>query len=181
LSHRDVKNNRNFKEENSMRHLKHLVLASLLFSMVSSAYGGCQSWDEQLMMTGPTPLGPFNGGATVSIGGAAPVSVITASTLLGSVSFDPANPPLSVSRSGNLLFPPGANGSIDMVTARADGVGVPTGPGTFAISASVKFTGGAGKFENTSGKAKMNATATTDLATGFTQFNATVQGKICEY
>jgi hypothetical protein len=164
-----------------MRHLKHLVFTSLLFSTVSWASGGCQSWDEQLMMTGPTPFGPFNGGATVSIGGAAPVSVIAASTLLGSVSFDPANPgPISLKRSGNLLFPPGANGGIDIVTARADVVGVPTGPGTFAISASVKFTGGAGKFEQTYGRAKMNATATTNLATGFTQFNATVQGKICE-
>lgn len=164
-----------------MRYLKHVLMMIWFMSPAAWANDNCRSWIEQLSVTGPTPFGPFNGAAMVSIGGEAPVSVLAGATLLGSAHFDPANPgPLAQKRAGQLLFPPGANGSIDILTARTDVMGVPTGPGTFAISGRVKFTGGVGRFEQSYGGANLTAVANVDLATGFTQFNATVKGNICE-
>lgn len=159
---------------------KYFAIGLLLTSSTAWASNDCQTYYEVLNVAGPTVLGPYNGSASISIGDGEPVTVLATATLLGSVSFDPTNPgPLSVKRAGQLLFPPGENGGINIITAIASADGVPTGPGTFSVSGKVKLTGGTGDFEHSFGKARMVGDALIDLNTGATQFSAILTGKIC--
>ena len=163
-----------------MKKIKYLAIGLLLANTAAWAGNDCQSYYEVLNMSGPTPFGPFNGGASISIGGGAPVSVLASASMLGSASFDPANPgPISQKRAGQLLFPPGANGGINILTAVASANGTPTGPGTLSVTGKVKLTGGVGDFENSFGKAAIEGNAIIDLNTGATQFSAILTGKIC--
>ena len=159
---------------------KYLAMVLLLVSTAVLADSDCQSYYEELDVLGPTPLGPFNGGASISIGGGAPVSALATAALLDSVSYDPASPgPISVKRAGQLLLPPGPDGSINTITAIVAADGEPAGPGVFSVTGKVKFTGGAGDFERSFGKAKMTGDAVVDLNTGETHLSAILTGKIC--
>lgn len=153
-----------------------LVVASPL----SWGHANCQSYEEQLVASGQTPFGGFNGGASVSFGGNLPEQALATSVILKADDFDPSNPgPILLKRAGSLLFAPGMDGSTNLLTVVIKATGVPTGPTTFAIDGKVRFTGGVGKFEHARGRASFNGDATVDPNTGFTEITASISGKIC--
>ena len=157
------------------------VCALFLVSTAPRAESNCQSNEEQLSASGLTPYGGFNGGASSSFDGGAPELAQATSVILGSAqNFDPANPgPIELSRAGELFFAPSIDGSVNLLTAVLDVVGVPIGPDTFSISGKVRFTGGVGRFEHAHGKASIYGFAVIDLMTGQVQFNAALSGRIC--
>ncbi len=157
------------------------ICVLFLVSTAPRAESNCQSYEEQLSVSALTPFGGFNGGASISFGGGVPELAQATSVILGSAeNFFPANPgPIEIRRAGELFFAPNIDGSVNLLTAILDAVGVPIGPDTFSISGQVRFSGGVGRFEHAHGKASINGSAVVDLMTGQTQFNAVLSGKIC--
>ena len=97
----------------------------------------------------------------------------------GSAIFNPASSVLEVSFSDMVLFPPGADGSINILTAVDKSVGTATGPGTFIGTTKSRITGGVGLYEDVSGKANSTNITSVDLTTGYTVSDVNVTGKIC--
>ena len=76
--------------------------------------------------------------------------------LKGSATFDPTATTFQVSYSDMVLFAPGQDGSLNVLTAIDKSVGTVTGPGTFEAKTKSRITGGTGMYEDVSGKSILN-------------------------
>jgi hypothetical protein len=161
-----------------------LLLCLALFSMAlvvpaSWAHGNCTPYTAVLHLEGNSPFGPLNGSGIYNIGDQPPQPAQVAAVLKDSASFDPTSPVTEITFSDMVLFAPGADGSLNILTAVDRSIGTATGPGTFVSTTKSRITGGVGLYENVTGKAKSTGTSSIDLTTGYTVVDINVQGRIC--
>ena len=78
-----------------------------------------------------------------------------------------------------VLFAPGVDGSLNILTAIDKSIGTATGPGTFEGTTKSRITGGVGLYEGVKGRARSTNVTTVDLATGHTVSDINVRGRIC--
>lgn len=156
-----------------------VVLSAATLAPASWAHDNCTPYTAVLHLEGPSPFGPFNGSGIYSIGDQPPQPGQVSVVLKGSASFDPAAPILDVTFSDMVLFPPGADGSLNVLTAIDKSIGTATGPGTFEGTTKSRITGGIGLYEDVTGKAFSTNVTSVDLATGHTVSNINVRGRIC--
>jgi hypothetical protein len=160
--------------------LSYLVLLSVTTIVPASwAHDDCTPYTAVLHLEGTSPFGPLNGGGTYNIGDQPPQQAQVAAVLKGSASFDPASPVSEITFSDMVLFAPGADGSLNVLTAVDRSIGTATGPGTFEATTKSRITGGMGLYENVTGWAKSTNISSVDLATGHTVVDINVYGKIC--
>ena len=169
---------------NSLARTKSLLSSLLLTSFAviapaSWANEGCTPYMATFRLEGPAPFGPLNGGGMYTFGDQPPQPAQVAAVLKDSASFDPTSPVAEISFASMALFPPGADGSLNVLTGIDRSIGTATGPGTFVSTTKSRITGGAGMFEGVHGKAISTATSTVDLTTGHTVVDIDVKGSIC--
>lgn len=156
-----------------------VVLSATIFATTSWASNDCAPYTAQFHLEGTSPFGPLNGGGIYNIGDQPPQPGQVAAVLKGSAIFDPTSPVFEVTFSDMVLFPPGVDGSLNVLTAISKSTGVATGPGTFEATTKSRITGGVGLYEDVSGKALSTNITTVDLTTGHTVSDISVSGKIC--
>lgn len=160
--------------------LSSLVLLSTVTMTLSAwAHDECTPYTAAFHLEGPSPFGPLNGGGVYNIGDQPPQPAQVAAVLKGSASFDPTSPTIEVTFSDMVLFAPGPDGSLNVLTAIDKSVGTATGPGTFEATTKSRITGGVGLYEGVSGKARSTNITNVDLNTGYTVSDISVVGKIC--
>lgn len=156
-----------------------VLLSAVVIAPVAWADNSCTPYTAEFHLEGPSPYGPFNGGGIYNIGDKPPQPAQVAVVLKDSATFDPTSPVLETEFSDMVLFPPGADGSLNILTAIDKSVGTATGPGTFIGTTRSRITGGVGLYEDVSGKAYSTNVTNVDLATGHTVSDVNVTGKIC--
>jgi len=156
-----------------------VVLSAVIFVSASWAHDDCTPYTAAFRLEGPTPFGPFNGGGIYNIGDQPPQPAQLAAVLKGSASFDPTATVAEITFSSMALFPPGADGSLNVLTGVDRAVGIVTGPGMFEGTTKSRITGGVGLYEGVTGRAISTSITTVDLATGHTVSDINVRGKIC--
>lgn len=156
-----------------------VLLSAAIIVPASWAQDVCTPYTAVLHLEGSSPFGPFNGGGIYNIGNQPPQQAQVAAVLKDSASFDPASPVVKITFSDMVLFAPGANGSLNVLTAVNESIGTATGPGTFKATTKSRITGGVGLYENVTGWAKSTNISSVDLATGHTIADINVQGTIC--
>ncbi len=160
--------------------LSSLVLVSAAINVPASwAHDDCTPYTAVFHLEGTSPFGPFNGGGMYSIGNQPPQQAQVAAVLKGSASFDPASPVVEVTFSDMVLFAPGADGSLNVLTAVDRSTSTATGPGTFTATTKSHITGGTGLYQDVTGEARSTNNTSVDLATGHTVSDVNVQGEIC--
>jgi len=159
--------------------LSGLVLLSTVFMVsVSWAHDNCTPYTAVFHLEGPSPFGPLNGGGIYNIGDQPPQQAQVAAVLKGSSSFDPTSPVIELTFSDMVLFAPGADGSLNILTAVDKSIATATGPGTFEGKTRSHITGGVGLYEGVTGRAHSTHVTSVDLATGYTVSDINVRGKI---
>jgi hypothetical protein len=156
-----------------------VLLSAAIVVPASWAHDDCTPYTAVIHLEGTSPFGPLNGGGTYNIGDQPPQLAQVAAVLKGSASFDPASPVAEFTFSDMVLFAPGADGSLNVLTAVDRSIGTATGPGTFEATTKSRITGGVGLYENVTGWAKSTNISSVDLATGHTVVDINVHGKIC--
>ena len=156
-----------------------LLLSAAVVASPSWADNDCAPYTANFHLEGITPFGPFNGGGIYNIGDLPPMPAQVAVVLKDSASFDPTAPVLEIEFSDMVIFAPGVDGSLNILTATDKSVGTVTGPGTFAGKTKSRITGGVGLFEDVSGKATSTNITSVDLNSGYTVSDINVSGKIC--
>jgi hypothetical protein len=160
--------------------LSYLVLLSAAtIAPASWAQDNCVPYTAAFRLEGPSPFGPLNGGGIYNIGDQPPQPAQLAAVLKGSASFDPTATVVETTFSSMALFPPGADGSLNILTGVDTAVATVTGPGTFESTTKSRVTGGTGLYEDVTGRARSTAITSVDLATGHTVADISVQGTIC--
>jgi hypothetical protein len=164
-------------------YIASLVLLSAVIIVPDSwahrTHHNCTPYTAEFRLEGISPFGPLNGGGTYNIGDQPPQLAQVSAVLKGSASFDPTSPIIEVDFSDMVLFAPGADGSLNILTAIDKGVSSATGPGTFEGRAKSRITGGVGLYEGVTGRARSTNVTTVDLTTGYTVSDISVRGKIC--
>lgn len=156
-----------------------VLLSAAIIVPASWAQDNCTPYTAVFRLEGPSPFGPLNGGGTYIIGDQPPQLAQVAAVLKGSASFDPTSTVAETTFSSMAMFAPGADGSLNVLTGVDRAVGTVTGPGTFASRTKSRITGGAGLYEDVTGKANSTSIVSVDLATGHTVADISVQGTIC--
>ena len=156
-----------------------VLLSAAIIVPASWAHDNCTPYTAVFHLEGTSPFGPLNGGGTYNIGNQPPQQAQVAAVLKGSASFDPASPVVELTFSDMVLFAPGADGSLNVLTAIDRSIGTATGPGTFEATTKSRITGGVGLYEGVTGKARSTNITSVDLATGYTVSDVNVQGTIC--
>ena len=156
-----------------------IVLSAAAIVPAAWAHKDCTPYTATFHLEGISPFGPLNGGGVYNIGDQPPQPAQVAAVLKGSASFDPTSPVIEVTFSDMVLFAPGADGGLNILTAIDKSIGVATGPGTFEATTKSRITGGVGLYEGVSGKANSTNITSVDLATGYTVSDINVSGKIC--
>jgi hypothetical protein len=156
-----------------------LFLSSSVIVSTSWAHDDCTPYTAVFHLEGPSPFGPFNGGGIYNIGDLPPQPAQVSAVLKGSASFDPASPVFEVQFSDMVLFAPGADGSLNVLTAIDKSIGTVTGPGTFEAKTRSRITGGVGLYEGVTGRARSTNVTSVDLTTGYTVSDINVRGRIC--
>lgn len=160
--------------------LSYLVLLSMAIIVPASwAHDNCTPYTAEFRLEGTSPFGPLNGGGIYTIGDQPPMPAQLGAVLKGSATFDPTAPVIETTFSSMAVFPPGADGSLNILTGVDKAVGAPTGPGTFESKTRSRITGGTGLYEGVTGRARSTAITSVDLATGYTVTDISVRGKIC--
>ncbi len=170
-------NKRSIKEKSIISSLLLLSVASIV--PASWAQDDCTPYTAVFHLEGVSPFGPLNGGGIYNIGDQPPQSAQVAAVLKGSASLDPASPVTEITFSDMVLFAPGADGSLNILTAVDRSIGTATGPGTFVATTKSRITGGVGLYEGVTGRALSTNVTSVNLATGYTVSDVNVKGKIC--
>jgi len=155
------------------------VLSAAITAPASWADNNCTPYTAVFRLEGISPFGPLNGGGIYNIGGQAPQLAQIAAVLKDSASFDPASPVVEITFSDMVIFAPGADGSLNILTAVDKATGTATGPGIFESTTKSRITGGVGLYKDVTGKARSTTKTTVDLATGYTVADVNVEGTIC--
>ena len=156
-----------------------LILSGAIVVPSSWAHDDCTPYTAVFHLEGVSPYGPLNGGGIYYIGDQPPQAAQISAVLKGSASLDPTSPIVELSFSDMVLFAPGADGSLNILTAVDKSVGTATGPGTFEAKTKSRITGGVGLYEGVTGKAQSTNITSVDLTTGYTVSDVNVHGKIC--
>jgi hypothetical protein len=160
--------------------LSGLVLISSVVSVSATwAHGNCTPYTAELHLEGPSPFGPLNGSGIYNIGDLPPQPAQVSVVLKGSATFDPTAPVFKVKFSDMVLFPPGVDGSLNVLTAVDRAVATVTGPGMFTSKTRSRITGGSGIYQDVTGRVRSTSITTVDLTTGKTVSDISVHGKIC--
>ncbi len=155
------------------------LLSAAIVSPNAWAHDDCTPYTAELHLEGISPFGPLGGIGTYHIGDQAPQVAQVTAVLKGSASLDPGEPVVEISFSDMVLFPPGTDGTINILTAVDHAVGTTISPGVIEARTKSRITGGVGLYEGVSGKASSTNTTQVDLATGFTKSDIKVHGKLC--
>ena len=156
-----------------------VLLMAVVAGPASWAHDDCTPYTAVFHLEGVSPYGPLNGGGIYNIGDLPPQPAQIAAVLKGSASLDPNSPVVEITFSDMVLFPPGADGSLNILTAVDRSIGKATGPGTFEATTKSRITGGVGLYEGVTGRALSTNVTSVDLATGYTVSDVNVKGKIC--
>ncbi len=164
-------------------YIASLVLLSAITIVPNSwahrMHHNCTPYTAEFRLEGISPFGPLSGGGTYNIGDQPPQLAQISAVLKGSASFDPTSPISKVNYSDMVVFAPGADGSLNILTAIDKSVSSATGPGTFEGRTRSRITGGVGLYEGVTGRARSTSVTNVDLATGYTVSDISVRGKIC--
>jgi len=170
-------NNSSIKAKSFLSGL--ILLSTACIIPASWAHDNCTPYTAVFHLEGPSPFGPLNGGGVYNIGDQPPQQAQVAAVLKGSATFDPTSPVIELTYSDMVLFAPGADGSLNILTAIDRSVAAATGPGTFEGKTKSRITGGVGLYEDVTGKAYSTNATSVDLTTGYTVSDVTVHGRIC--
>ncbi|MEE9303022.1 MAG: hypothetical protein V3U84_04465 [Thiotrichaceae bacterium] len=170
-------NKSSIKEKSFLASL--ILLSAVIIVPTSWAHGNCTRYTAVLHLEGASPFGPLNGSGIYNIGDQPPQPAQIAVVLKGSASFDPTSPVFEAKFSDMVLFAPGVDGSLNILTAIDKSIGTATGPGTFEGTTKSRITGGVGLYEGVKGRARSTNVTTVDLATGHTVSDINVRGRIC--
>ena len=156
-----------------------VLLSAAIIVPASWAHDNCTPYTAVFHLEGPSPFGPLNGGGIYNIGDQPPQQAQVAAVLKDSATLDPTSPVSEITFSDMVLFAPGADGSLNVLTAVDKSIGTATGPGTFTATTKSRITGGVGLYKDVSGSANSTNITHVNLATGHTVSDVKVQGKIC--
>jgi len=156
-----------------------VLLSSAIVAPSSWAHDNCTPYTAVFHLEGSNPFGPLNGGGIYNIGDQAPQQAQVSAVLKGSASFNPAASVMEVKYSDMVLFPPGPDGSLNILTAIDKSIASATGPGTFEATTKSRITGGTGLYEDVTGRAFSTNVTSIDLTTGYTVSDVQVKGIIC--
>ena len=159
--------------------LSSLLLTAAVVSSPVWAHEDCTPYTAAFHLEGATPFGPLNGGGIYNIGDLPPQPAQVAAVLKGSANFDPTATVIEIAFSDMVIFAPGADGTLNVLTAIDKAIGTVTSPGVIEAKTRSRITGGVGIYEGVTGKALSTNVTHVDLATGYTVSDITVKGMIC--